>query len=104
MMLRRRMPIATPSPMYTPSSSGPRCAMTPHIARISSSRTGCPSQRTIPAIPHTVVLLHVRPKPDGTWSATLGLAEAGFHRYQGFGRVRLQADQVARAEIDDGVG
>ena len=53
-MLSRRMPSPTPPLTYSPSSSGPRCVIAPHIARSSVSATGAPSQRMIPAMPHMV--------------------------------------------------
>src|SRR5579862_915223 len=58
MMLRRRMPTATPSLAHTPSSSGPRCRMASHIwctsARPGSmpSPNGASGLSTNPAIPH----------------------------------------------------
>ena len=56
MMLRRRMPSATPGPIQAPSSSGPRCTIASrHRAGASPGRSGrrCPLSRPLrPQIPH----------------------------------------------------
>ena len=58
MMLRRRIPIPTGPSKYVPSSSGPRCSMTWHIARNCSRSGRAPrSNSRIPAIPHIQLIL-----------------------------------------------
>src|SRR4051812_11036020 len=52
MIASRRLPSPTPSSTQTPSSSGPRCAITRVIAATTSSATGAPFRLTAPAIPH----------------------------------------------------
>ena len=60
MMLRRRMPSATPSSTHTPSSSGPRWRMTSHMRCDERARCALESERrrerwktsTKPAMPH----------------------------------------------------
>src|SRR5215510_15049914 len=89
--------------------------MTPHIALISSSRTGCPSQRTIPAIPHTAVSpsglakarLHlVRLKPDSTddRGRTLERLSTSLDPAMIISGLRLQAEhQVTQSKVNTGV-
>src|SRR4051794_5481210 len=66
MMLRRRMPSATPRLTNVPSSSGPRWRITSHIewmsARLSSGPNGSrvAGDSTNPAIPHIVANLRAR--------------------------------------------
>src|SRR5262245_7675599 len=89
--------------------------MTPHIALISSSRTGCPSQRTTPAIPHTAVspsglakaklhLVRLKPDPTGDRGRMLERLSTSLDPAMIISGLRLQADhQVAQSEIDRGV-
>src|SRR5690606_8344206 len=63
MMLRRRMPSATPGRVKYPASSGPRCRIASHIARSSAAATAVSrSSPANPAIPH---ISGVTPHRDG---------------------------------------
>src|SRR4051812_46443573 len=52
MIASRRLPRPTTPSTQTPSSSGPRCAITRVMAATTFSATGAPLRLTAPAIPH----------------------------------------------------
>ena len=94
MMLRRRMPSATPSSTHTPSSSGPRWRMTSHISvheraarRPARTATRLADDSTKPAMPHMGNHLHA----SRFWCTC---RRAAFYRHRTF----LAADDERRTE------
>src|SRR5580704_3157088 len=82
MMLKRRMPSASPgaraSPVRNPSSSGPRWSIAAAIARTRDAASLLPEVKATPQIPHTL-LLDLRSGKEGHPRAqgVLAQVEAG---------------------------